>query len=499
MGEELHQVDFPGYDNAQRHGWDGWIEADTATAWIPKGKSGWEFGTDADPRKRANDDLKSRLTVPAAERRDCTFVFVTQRNWPGKTAWEKEKNDLDEWKAVRAFDASDIEQWLEESVPAQLWLAEKLDRPAEGCRTLDDFWERWSGVTQPPLPSALVAPSINQNRDDFKRWLDNPPDRVFIVSADSAEEAVAFLDCLFNDSETAPRVRDVAAYFESADTLRSLATSTAPFLPVVANPEVERELIPLFRRFHAIAVRPRNDVQVEPDIALDLLIHDAFMAALAAMGAVREPVCCGRLRVSAGSIWGVSTRSSRRCPASRSTTTGRTSRLATAMPDSAAAVGVTLSCLALDANPQNKPDRCLEGFLVALDQPVRAAVLDSVLKDADDNTAARILRCAPFRYETWALADAIGPAVAALYWATVSPWWRGHTDDDRLELIDRLLAARRPRMRFHLSAADRACRKPRWPILNSSMSACSTTQSTASPTLSARSLSPRRSSPRLWH
>jgi hypothetical protein len=134
-GEQLRQVDFPGYDNAQRHGWDGWIEADAATAWIPKGKSGWEFGTDADPRRKANEDFKSRLTVPAAERRDCTFVFVTPRNWPGKTAWEKEKNALGEWKAVRAFDASDLEQWLEESVPAQLWLAQKLGLPTTHRRT----------------------------------------------------------------------------------------------------------------------------------------------------------------------------------------------------------------------------------------------------------------------------------------------------------------------------------------------------------------------------
>jgi addiction module HigA family antidote len=287
-GEELRQVDFAGYDNAQRHGWDGWIEADTATAWIPQGKSGWEFGTDADPRKKANEDFKSRLAVPATERRDCTFVFVTARNWPGKTAWEKEKHARRDWKAVRAFDASDLEQWLEESVPAQLWLAEKLGRPADGCRTLDDFWERWSGAAEPPLPSALFAPSINHHRNNFKRWLDSPPDRIFIVSADSSEEAVAFLACLFNDSDIAPRVRDLAAYFESAQTLRSLATSTAPFLAVVANPAAEKELTPLYRRFHAIAVRPRNDVQAEPDIALDPLTHDAFMAALAGMGITGE-------------------------------------------------------------------------------------------------------------------------------------------------------------------------------------------------------------------
>jgi addiction module HigA family antidote len=297
-GEQLRQIDFPGYDNAQRHGWDGWIEADAATAWIPKGKSGWEFGTDADPRQKANEDFKSRLTLPAAERRDCTFVFVTPRNWSGKTAWEKEKNALGEWKAVRAFDASDLEQWLEESVPAQLWLAEKLGLPTGGCRTLDDFWERWSSAAQPKLPPALFGPSVSHHRDTFKRWLDSAPDRVFIVSADSAEEAVAFLACLFNDSEIAPRVRDLAAYFESAQTLRSLATSTAPFIAIVANPEAETELGPLYRRFHSIAVRPRNDVEANPDIALDALTHEAFIAALSTVGITGDEA--GRLERESG-------------------------------------------------------------------------------------------------------------------------------------------------------------------------------------------------------
>ena len=42
-GHELRKVDFPGYDNAERHGWDGVVEADAATPWVPEGKSGWEF------------------------------------------------------------------------------------------------------------------------------------------------------------------------------------------------------------------------------------------------------------------------------------------------------------------------------------------------------------------------------------------------------------------------------------------------------------------------
>jgi addiction module HigA family antidote len=240
-GESLEHVDFPGYDNAQRHGWDGWIETDTATAWIPKGKSGWEFGTDDDPRAKAENDFQSRLSVPASERADCTFVFVTPRNWNSKTAWAKEKTALGAWKAVRALDASDLEQWLEESVPGQMWLAEKLGMVTRDWQILDDYWDRWTAATQPPLPAALFEPSVVNHRDSFQRWLQNPPDRPFIVSADSTGEAIAFLACLFRDDKAKQRQRDMAAVFESAQALRSLEKSAAPFIPIAATADVEKE------------------------------------------------------------------------------------------------------------------------------------------------------------------------------------------------------------------------------------------------------------------
>ena len=133
---ELRKVDFPGHDNAQRHGWDGEIEAAAATAWVPEGRSGWEFGTNADPEKKANSDFAARVAaIPASERAELTYVFVTPRNWPGKARWEKEQNATRAWKAVRVLDASDLEQWLEASVPAQIWLGEKLGLPRDGWRT----------------------------------------------------------------------------------------------------------------------------------------------------------------------------------------------------------------------------------------------------------------------------------------------------------------------------------------------------------------------------
>jgi hypothetical protein len=79
-GDALAKVDFPAFDNAERPGWEGQIQAE-APPWIPAGLSGWEFG--ADVRQKANDDYKARVTsVPAEVRKNTTFVFLTPRNWP---------------------------------------------------------------------------------------------------------------------------------------------------------------------------------------------------------------------------------------------------------------------------------------------------------------------------------------------------------------------------------------------------------------------------------
>ena len=284
-GQDLRQVDFPGYDNAERKGWDGLIEARAATPWIPEGKSGWEFGTNRNPGSKAESDYAARIrSVSQAERRECTFVFVTPRNWSGKTEWARSKHAAGDWKAVRAFDASDLEQWLEESIPAQIWLAERLDMPVSGFETLDGFWQRWAAASDPRITSVIFEPSIIAYRATFKKWLEKQSEHPLVVTADSSGEAIAFLACLFQDGAIAPRSGDLAAVFESAQTLRTLAASTAPFIPIVGTEEAEHELATVYRRHHCIVVRPRNAIDSKPDIALDLLDHDSFVKALASMG-----------------------------------------------------------------------------------------------------------------------------------------------------------------------------------------------------------------------
>ncbi len=284
-GRELRQVDFSGYDNAQRKGWDGWVEADAATPWIPAGQSGWEFGTTEKPATKANGDYAARTkSVPASDRAQTTFVFVTPRNWPGKAKWAKEKSALGQWKAVRVFDASDLEQWLETSVSAQVWLAEKLAVPTEGFETREQCWQGWASASEPPMTPEIFAPSIAVHGETLRKWLDAPPERPFVVAADSRDEALAFLCCLFLEDEIPKLNGDLAVIFESPLILKKLLSSQSCFIPIVSTDEAERELATAYRRLHCIVVRPRNAINSEPDIALDLLRDEAFEKALAEMG-----------------------------------------------------------------------------------------------------------------------------------------------------------------------------------------------------------------------
>lgn len=293
----LSRVTFPGHDDGQRHGWDGLLEADSATPWIPKGSSCWELGTSRRPNEKAKEDYRNGLgrPVPFTDRGEATFVFVTPRRWGGVTDWAAKKQREGHWKAVKALDASDLETWLTQSIPAQIWLAPQLKIDTGGVETLDRFWDRWSVASSPRLTREVFRPSLIAYRKKVADWLANEPERPFVISADSKGEAIAFLACMFRefaaestDDAVLKRSADLAAVFDSPSTLRTLAASRTRFLPIVRSDECERELAPVHRRLHCFTVRPRNTVQSDPDIALDLLNHEGFSQALDSMGFDRD-------------------------------------------------------------------------------------------------------------------------------------------------------------------------------------------------------------------
>ena len=288
----LSRVTFPGYDDGQRRGWDGLVEADSGTPWIPAGSSCWEFGTDQDPSGKAERDYRRGLErdVPFGDRGETTFVFVTPRRWPGVTEWAAAKHREGHWKSVKALDASDVETWLTQSIPAQTWLAEKLEIGTHGVETLQHYWKWWRSASSPRLTAELFSPSMAVYRETVEKWLESEPARPLVVAADSKGEAIAFLACLFrefaasspDDTSTLTNAAGLATVFHSADMLRELAASRTPFLPIVLSDDAERELAPLQGKLHCIAAHSRN-ASGSPDIALDLLDDEGFRKALDTM------------------------------------------------------------------------------------------------------------------------------------------------------------------------------------------------------------------------
>ena len=285
-GENITRIDFPAFDNAQRHGWDGEIETTTPTPWIPDGRSVWEFGCDQDPSRKANKDYNNRVgKVPRVERRDATLVFVTPRNWPRKKKWATEKAALGDWQDVRAYDADDLEQWLEQSAPTQIWFAERLGDKVSGFRSPDRCWSDWSDACEPPLSSALFSEPEGSSAD-FQQWLSAPPARPFIVAADSPGEARAFACHLVNRAQSGTDQPGAAALvFDTPEAMRRFrAPSASPRIAIVHDAEVEREIGDLYQHCHCIIVRPANDVEGKPNIRLKRPGWKEFSDALEAMG-----------------------------------------------------------------------------------------------------------------------------------------------------------------------------------------------------------------------
>ena len=286
-GYDLTRADFPAFDNAERPGWDGVVETAIPTPWIPEGSSGWEFGCDQNAKRKADKDYDARLkSVPARERRKTTFVFVTPRNWSRKDRWAKGKAILGEWKDVRAYDASDLEQWLEQSAQMQVWLAEQIGIPVSGYRSLGRCWADWADTCDPVLSPTLFEASVQEFSDKFQGWLADPPTRPFVVAADSRDEALAFLSCLFGSAKSDTDEPETGALaFDTPEAMQRFRVRNAALgMAVVHDARVEREIGDLYRRCHCVIVRLGNDVYAEPDIRLGLPGSEELSAALKSMG-----------------------------------------------------------------------------------------------------------------------------------------------------------------------------------------------------------------------
>ncbi len=143
-------IRFPAYEDGQRSGYDGIVDSPAAGHNVPKGKSVWELSTERRPSAKADKDYDKRLQNSLGyDPQQTTLVMVNLRRWTDKEKWAAQKNEAKDWAEVRAYDAIDLEQWLELVPHVTIWLANRLNLSVTGAQSLETFWSEYSRSASP--------------------------------------------------------------------------------------------------------------------------------------------------------------------------------------------------------------------------------------------------------------------------------------------------------------------------------------------------------------
>ena len=193
---DLSKCKFPSLEQTtSSSGFDGILESNEETQYVPKGVSVWEMGCNKDKKGKADDDYKKRKEDPLnTTPKETVYIQVSPRIWKDEKIkeWCDEKNQDDFWKNVILLDAKDLEEWINNTPPVEQWFAEELGFPNEGVETLNNWWEKWSSVTPNiQFTSTLILTNKEKETEDLKDSLKNS--KHIIVKSPTIEESIAFL------------------------------------------------------------------------------------------------------------------------------------------------------------------------------------------------------------------------------------------------------------------------------------------------------------------
>lgn len=197
------RIAFPAGDSTYTPGWDGVLHSERGNAWVPADASCWEMGCDKKITTKANREYQKRTEqTKEIERLTTTFVFVTPRRWSTKSKWLVEYRAKSEWANVLAFDAEDLEQWLEQTPAVALRFAEELGFSGWGVESPARYWQLWSQQCSPTITPEAFFIDRTQTRErlieKINSCLSQNTQHTLAVSADSLEEATAFVVAVLN-------------------------------------------------------------------------------------------------------------------------------------------------------------------------------------------------------------------------------------------------------------------------------------------------------------
>jgi len=300
----------PSGESTSQPGWDGELHSREGNAWVPAGYSCWEVSCQATVATKANGDFQKRTReYPSEYKQERSYVFVTARKWPGKSRWVETMRAKTDWKDVRAYDADDLEQWLEQSPAVALAFAEELGLTGHGVESLSTYLDKWLSQTDPALSASAVLTGRSEQSARSLEKIGTPTDDSnhvpISLKADSVEEATAFAAASLIQQEA---LADSAVVITDAEGWRFVETNTAIRIALAATPEIAEApacraglvvIVPyasgdMARHFKGVAGKLD-----EAELHLERPTHQEFEEALQQLGveendAHRLSVLCGR-------------------------------------------------------------------------------------------------------------------------------------------------------------------------------------------------------------
>ncbi len=235
--------DFPSHESTRQAGWDGTTSTTDASEYVPAGAGGWELSCEAKVGPKASDDFEKRTADPLTlDRSSSTYVFVTPRRWSAKGKWLKARRAEGKWRDVRAYDADDLVEWLEQTPAVARWLAgrlgKRLDNELAAVRDLEDAWNEWSHATKRPLSTDLILCDRYDDASDVLKWLRREPS-VLALQATTTEEVTAFLYAAVRElpADLAEMYIARCLVIDDAAAARRLAPASGPLVFALTIPE----------------------------------------------------------------------------------------------------------------------------------------------------------------------------------------------------------------------------------------------------------------------
>jgi len=231
----VSNIDVRAHEGNAAPGWDG-TATSTGSAYLPAGQLRFEFGTNKETKRKAQQDYDKRV-LQTGDGAEEVFVFATPRNWAGGAAWAAGRANEGCFHSVKVIDAHTLEGWLQSLPVVHYWISERLGKHPADVRTLASWWEGFLGRARIEVPPKFHTAGRDKEK---QRTLQLLKEKAPFLTVQSAwrDDALAFCHAALKEGDPAALDKTVVVW--SAQAWRQLAGHSSPMIlvPLFDDPDI---------------------------------------------------------------------------------------------------------------------------------------------------------------------------------------------------------------------------------------------------------------------